>query len=95
MGAAAVVAAVAGVAAHRYKAQVEMRREVEAILKQYMPLDGGEGGGGLGGSGGGGGGIGAGFGAGAAAAMAAHHASQAPPPPPFTGEAGDPLVEQA
>jgi len=95
MGAAAVGAAVAGVAAHRYKAQVEMRREVEAILKQYMPLDGGEGGGGLGGSGGGGGGIGAGFGAGAAAAMAAHHASQAPPPPPFTGEAGDPLVEQA
>ncbi len=85
MGAAAVVAALAGIVAHRFKAQREMRAEVEAILKQYMPLDGGEGGmGGMGG--GGGGGIGAGFGASAPAP------ARFAPPPPFTGEAGDPLA---
>ena len=79
MAAAAVVAAGAGIVAHRFKAQREMRAEVEAILKQYMPLDGGEGGGG-------GGGIGAGFGASAPAP------ARFTPPAPFTGEAGDPLA---
>jgi hypothetical protein len=81
MASAAGIAALAGLVAHRLKARAELQAEVQAILREYVPLEGGvdggfspmasSGGGGSArassGSGAGGGG-GFGFGGGAAAA---------------------------
>ena len=39
LAAAAVVAVVAGYAAHRFRARREMQAEIQAILRQYMPLE--------------------------------------------------------
>jgi hypothetical protein len=83
MASAAGVAALAGLVAHRVRARAELQAEVQAILREYVPLDGGEGGfASLGGGGGGPAPHGAGGWGGECGSGGSGSGGPAPPPPP-------------